>query len=1010
MTMKFVRYCMLTLMAAVTLTGCNEDEFASSVKEGLPARVTLRVEVPTAQKVAMTRAGYSDFEYAVKDLVLVMFNQSGHREILYVDINKMTLKETDTENGGAVYEYTENLSSVDQLDDPAHEILSGNYDVYAIANYNAGNSNCEYIDPLDFETKEQVEAAMAEWSENIISVTGSKGLPMTDYQQCEVAPGETTEIALSLRRNTAKVEFTFVNGSHTTDGQTVAAHFTPTHYTVYNLPKSAYLIDRRDNGKEALSGRGVINEANKLDGVEYFNTERIAITGESGLSFFMLENNQVAKNTCADYSARDKWNGTNADGTKIFLNAPEEGTYVVVEGTYADNDYNGNVSYTIHLGDFSQGSGQKGFDNFKVNRNEHQTYRVTVNGVNSIVTEAQHVQADGGNNPGVEGEVAKSENNFVLDSHYEAVMLSFSEAAWTSFKDKTEHLVRVKTPETDFVAKDYIFTKQADGSFKASDASGDFGWLQFEKPASATSFPVYNNGNKGDGKGNAGYANYRKSHSIAAFFANPDGFALHTDGKYYVTVFVDEYYYGEETEDRPGKAALPLKKWVNTVNRVFMCDYANVVPSQDGNSNYIKDYLFSVNQRSIKTVYDLEDESLNPFGIETWNEAPAQSMSNTSVSNTTRMNGWQNTVLSVYGSSTAADPTPNGAFSVAAGNTKEGIRPTTSGYVNPVSDNNKASHKYAAAGGAASTTIFGACLSHNRDKNGNSRIDKSELKWYLPALDQYLITWLGINELNEDTRLFEEGDFSKVVLGDDNKPQLGSSGDWVHHMVTSTSGSRSWWQEQAVSSGNVGVNWEDNSYEFRAARTLRKTNEECSKPFEVYTKGSGTNTKYIVKVNGISAKRNNVVTGLLPSHTMTDKNNYLPMAFEVATVASVKSRATRVQLSNRQTTKLDNDVKSFWQDNSSEQGTWRVINQRELMIVSMISAYTDALFTTNSGIGTSAQVFCCTLHPSPIYKYPFVLQKTKMQLWDGGNGGGSSSGRYIPVRDYTGNYAGYTKQ
>lgn len=1007
---------MLTLMAAVTLTGCNEDEFASSVKEGLPARVTLRVEVPTAQKVAMTRAGYSDFEYAVKDLVLVMFNQSGHREILYVDINKMTLKETDTENGGAVYEYTENLSSVDQLDDPAHGILSGNYDVYAIANYNAGNSNCEYIDPLDFETKEQVEAAMAEWSENIISVTGSKGLPMTDYQQCEVAPGETTEIALSLRRNTAKVEFTFVNGSHVTDGQTVAAHFTPTHYTVYNLPKSAYLIDRRDDGKEALSGRGVINEVNKLDGVEYFNTGRIAITGESGLSFFMLENNQVAKNTCADYSARDKWNGTNADGTKAFLNAPEKGTYVVVEGTYADNDFNGNVSYTIHLGDFSQGSGQKGFGNFKVNRNEHQTYRVTVNGVNSIVTEAQHAQADGGNNPGVEGEVAKSENNFVLDSHYEAVMLSFSEAAWTSFKDKTEHLVRVKTPETDFVAKDYIFTKQADGSFKASDASGDFGWLQFEKPASATTFPVYNNGNKGDGKGNAGYANYRTSHSIAAFFANPDGFALRTGGKYYVTVFVDEYYYGEETEDRPGKAALPLKKWVNTVNRVFMCDYANVVPSQDGNSNYIKDYLFSVNQRSIKTVYDLEDESLNPFGIETWNEAPAQSMSTNSVSNTTRMNGWQNTVLSVYGSSTSADPTPSGAFSAAAGNTNEGIRPTTSGYVNPVSDNNKASHKYAAAGGAASTSIFGTCLSHNRDKNGNGRIDKSELKWYLPALDQYLITWLGINELNEDTRLFEEGDFSKVVLGDNNKPRVGSSGDWVHHMVTSTSGSRSWWQEQAVSSGNVGVNWEDNNYEFRAARTLRKTNEECSKPFEVYTKGSGTNTKYIVKVNGISAKRNNVVTGLLPSHTMTDKNNYLPMAFEVATVASVKSRATRVQLSNRQTTKLDDNVKSFYQDNDSERGTWRVINQRELMIVSMISAYTDELFS-NSGIGgdTRAQIFCCTLHPSSIYKHPFGLLSSKMQLWDGNKGyynnnNDYSNGRALPVRDYTGDFSGYTKQ
>lgn len=1009
--MKFTKYCMLAFVAALALVGCKEDDFASSVEEGLPARFSLQIEVPGAQTVAMTR-GVSEFEYALRDLTLIMFNQSGHREILQIDPEKLSLDQAD-EQGGAGYIYSDALESVNG----GTEILSGNYDVYAIANYNS--SICK-VDWTSLESKEDVETALAQLDGTPTQVTGAKVLPMTDYAKCEIAPsstGVTNTIKLTLRRNVTKVEFAFQNGSHQSGAETVAANFTPTHYTVYNLPKSAYLIDRRDDGVTEKSGSGVINDANKLDGVEYFNTERIAITGSAGFTFFMLENNQNAQNTCADYSARDKWNGKDASGNKQFLNAPEKGTYVVVEGNYNDKEYHGTVSYTIHLGDFSDPtSAQKNYNNFKVNRNENHKYTVTVNGATSIWTEAQSTQADGGDNPGIEGSVYKSNNNFVLDSHYENVMLSFDEAAWNTLKARTTHKVRIESPETNFAPTDYTFTKQG-GSFKAN-ADGDFGWIQFEKPAKSNEFPVYNNGNKGDGT-NKTYAAYRKSHNIEAFFTNPDNFALKvnigTNGNpkytYYVAAFVDDYYYGAydvaANSNRPNRPVLALDKWVNTVNRVFICDFEDAIKSPDGNSGYTGGYFFSFNQRSIKTVYDLNETAAdyNPFGIETWDEADQLDFTEPSgLPATDAMDGWLNTANSVYGSG-ATGTTVNGVLKAAAANTTAGFRPTTSGYLTPVADNLKESHKYKTGNTSnASTTLFGLCLSHNRDKNGNGQIDKNELEWYLPALNQYLITWLGIDELNEDTRLFETADFAKIKV--DNTAYLGNTtaGNEIYHMLTSSAGKgRVWWQDQAVSYGSARAgNWEYNQYVIRAARSLKTRNTKCTMPFVYTTKtyGSGTSalTSYIVEMKYVSATRSTDVTGRLDKHYLTAASNLLPKKFELAPAKGLTQNNAQVDaLSNDDITPINTKVANY-RINTSDTRNWRCANQRELMVATMISAYVSGL--------TDGNYTCCTLHPSTAYPVPFYFQKSNnsnMTLLNTGQVGGSSSDnrkpRVLPVRD-----------
>lgn len=35
------------------------------------------------------------------------------------------------------------------------------------------------------------------------------------------------------------------------------------------------------------------------------------------------------------------------------------------------------------------------------------------------------------------------------------------------------------------------------------------------------------------------------------------------------------------------------------------------------------------------------------------------------------------------------------------------------------------------------------CLEKNRDLDGNGKIDQSEIKWYLPSIDEYYLTWVG---------------------------------------------------------------------------------------------------------------------------------------------------------------------------------------------------------------------------------------------------------------------------
>ena len=47
-----------------------------------------------------------------------------------------------------------------------------------------------------------------------------------------------------------------------------------------------------------------------------------------------------------------------------------------------------------------------------------------------------------------------------------------------------------------------------------------------------------------------------------------------------------------------------------------------------------------------------------------------------------------------------------------------------------------------------------ACMSRNRDNNGNEKIDEDEIRWYLAAVEQYRALFFGQAVLEQDVRLF----------------------------------------------------------------------------------------------------------------------------------------------------------------------------------------------------------------------------------------------------------------
>lgn len=865
---------------ASVLAGCQKEMTRVNFESGLPASLDVLINLGKGSDVVMTRGIY-DYESEINELMLIMFSEEGRKMVIdltgKLDAGSAV---TDRELGDS---RTYKLTAPVTTDIDGNPILSGIYEIYAVANWSSPFCGLEEKDLVAMD-KAALAAAVASNSGLATGVTGSQKFPMTGYVtgQKVVPDAEKTEtnktsIEVTLKRLISHIEFKFANGqSQVTTGVNENPQFVPHSYSVYNLPKKALLM-----------GNGQVFAGN-----EYGNVKDIEVTGSGGIEFFMLENVQAA-GTSTTYEARDVWTGTQgaAPENKTWTYAPANSTFIVVKGEYTGASYIGNVEYTIHLGNFSAGKAES-YMNFTVNRNEYQKYTVTVNGVSKIVAEV----TDPEEQPGAEGVITAVSNqtNLVLDSHYESCLLTFS---LSGCQNPT---IIVKSP---YNAMNRYEVLDANGAIKALSGV-DYGWVRFGKPASTTSLNAYPANGTGlvDIRQLALELKMAENNvSSGTALSGTEHFIL-DGGKVYVQAYVDEYYYSKRP-DNGKKASWP--EFVNAENRVLILNPTSQT-SVDGNSTLYPTYLFQISQRSIRTTYKTDDASIEAFGIETWNEtgrsdfgkaAPTEGLDDSF--------GWNNNkILLGVGNS---GPWPPAA--------------KTLGYTTSVTSNAKEAHVWFSKGIGVLKGYY-ACLSRNRDEDGDGVVDEAELKWYLPAINQYLLLWCGEEYLYGDTRLVDPAEIPGITSSNYD------SG--VHNLFTS-SFSPQYWAVEGVSYGEGGKS--------NGVRCIRNLNTYDSR-----TKSLSSVNGNVISVDGVRTLREQSMSGEYPPHKDRDPENRLFSSFQVAKDTLVIPKELRPVTAN---IIRNNKLCASYSESDNDAGLWRIPNQKELMLMSQNNFLEDIKGTNN---------------------------------------------------------------
>lgn len=788
--MKALSRICFVLLAVLTLAACKDDGFVESVVEGKPVTLRLSIAVPEAGAVAIKRATDAQ-ETSVEKVALLFYRVS------FPDNPPVVIEITDMGNPEKLsethYKYTVTIPEYSGL-------CSGNWYLYAVANYDKQFVSVT-LDQLKTMTKAEVDnfctggSAELDIVETAILMSG-KYEGVDKDGTLTLQPGEnvlTGDPTLKLRRLISKSTFVFENGTGVT--------FTPTSYDLVNYSTSSTLMER--SGWEGEKGTKP-GSLGPIDNEALSTKTDIPIEGMS-FSFYTQENVQVLNVGFTDYNNREK---RVSDTDRTFKYAPQNATYVVVKGRYegpGEKDANGNssttvtgdVEYTIHLGDFSDFGSQ---DNFTVRRNVHYTYKVTVNGVNNIIVEATTKNE---NQSGAEGDIMKKNDavNVQLDAHYEQVLL-----AMTIPNNTQSFTLSIKTPYTN-----KIYTSIDD---LTSDA--DYGWVEFGKPVSASSFNSYGTLKKAGKLCNIKeLLNMLKNPS-----ANTD-YLLVSGDKVYVTAYVNEYYYDNKD----------LSTFVNADDREMIL--SNVISiSPDGHSTYTETPIFALKQRSIKSPFNLSMN--NPFGIETVEETQrtkAGLENEGSIIHNSKSYGWKN-----FKNLIGADQ-----------NWSTYINEANNGYINGVIDESKIMQ-------SAYNKPQYQCLSRNRDNNGNGVIDDDEIRWFLPAHDQCVYLWYGHNSLPLEAKL-----------------DVTSRNDKTY--MTSTDGNmRTWWVDEGVAFGQYkNLQWtEDNvtlNEHTQAVRAIRALNDPDGETSQLTTY-TGKDNGNIVLVSGLSSDclRQGMMVGNYDAH------------------------------------------------------------------------------------------------------------------------------------------------
>lgn len=888
-------------------------------------------------------------ERAVENLRIYIFSKATDNLVGYKYFSKDDLTFTD-DSSQPGYDRTATVSNIPTSTGEVYiyaiaNALTSQYKVTDNAILNIDESNLSHLTRATFLSAtctRQLGSINPADNRFVMSGFANNGDPVTIARKAGTTEAEITSptdddhkrVKLYKILSKNKITVKSVNG----------VTFKPEYMEIHNVPQ-VYGLMRGNNVAPS--------------GFESF--DRI-IWSENSYQCYLPANVQTTTASPATFNDREK-NTYDDTGKKTFVNAPANATYVVIHGKYQGGDYAGDLSYTVHLGDFSNNPAD-----FSVAANSNYEYTLTIKGVNNFIAESK--REAGKDDPGSEGVVIfKGTDILEVDCHYEARVMKFSMSELNQIinVDHYGYILKIQTAfcETISMIVDGNGNIYDAAEFKTqsnptvlttvgtddgmpvdvskiliSGNEADFDWVRFVKntgkyysyytPSQKPGCKISSSHAISDVCAYPGRANtqtifqflrdlYKAGKEQDASYFNATGSSV------YVTCFVDENYY-------------PKKNWTEYVNkseprRIYFAN--DLFVSADGQSSFAK-AKYVVSQKSIWTFYEL-DPALKPFGLESVSEEKAQGVD--VVSGTNQSTQWW-----------------DGRASAVSNNRNKDFYASST----------KSTGKQDIYTGA-----YKACMSRNRDESGDGKIDADEIKWYLASVDQYKGMWAGEEAFDSEARLFKatESEWTDLntafVNGGSNVDEKNKAlKKW--HYFTCSSANTFWAEEGCATSGD------NNATMVRCIRTLA-SNSEGLESAETY---------YSYKDNIVELKLNDVALrtpqsgGFQTYFERGKKSNQLYKKFKIAS-ANLPTAYSKTQvISTAKGSGFINSTDDVCQNAAGYGGSWRVPNQRELSIMSAVNKDLKDLYSCTSFTGVQENYY---KYNDP-QAYGFVLAGTQMTL------------------------------
>lgn len=875
---KVMKLAYLLMGVALLLSSCSEDIFPGGSESNEDVTISLAYSDVSPRDIVVNSRATDAEERHLDNLYIYIFDGNG---------NLKGYKGIEGE-----VNLNQNTSSTTKAEITGIKTRSGESYIYAVANISTGlypietsngtvaanklpinlNEETARAGGYDF-TLDQLKALTFKRNNTSIDITSAFLMSgaVQDGNLVNITTAGTIandDNAIRLSRIVSKVKFT-IKAANTTG---VTRSFKLETYDIMNIAVDGSLVGKIDG-----NSRNKTTNVNKNIG----NTVRPNDV-ENDAQFFEVylpENLQDAVHNVTTQEARED---DSQSIPKEFTNAPAKGTYVVLKGKYEEttssSTKSADVTYYVHLGDCT-----KDKNNYDVERNCKYTYNITVAGVKKIIVEAK--KESGADQPGAEGvvlEYGATGKNMTLDSHYEYMVMRF-------YQDDIQKLKRA--------GKGYFYQVYALGNHTdvinvgattvGKDNGVDTSWIQFaikcsrDRSSSTYSADKTDRGTACSYPGTQSSDLYTVDKFLKYLYDNANSTSIWTGGydynkrSYYVdaTCFISENYYKN----------LTWNKYVNDVDKRAFYVANEVETSNDGRSVYAKTQ-YGLTQYNIQTFYDRSKAgSITAYGCETINDEEGKGFS---------VNG-SGSRYNSYGSD------------------------TWNGRANMVKDI-KSSDNWESL--KNNTSLIKACMSRNRDLNGDGKISDNEIRWYAPTISQYIGIWIGEEIMSTEAKLFNRA--TSTLEGESDRMLYYSS----------TNNQNTYFSEEGMATNHYSNG--NTAYPPKLVRCLRnlKSNNEGydSEPVKYYTYNA-TNSK--VTLDKVDEKALNTTgeLGELNEHEERSAVNKPAKSFKIAANTYPTENSSRASMENV----VYGNFKCY--GNYSEGDTkWRVPNQREMSVMYLI--------------------------------------------------------------------------